>query len=359
MKVHNYTLPLPVIVTIGMILMQSLVAQIAFAVQKTPVTIHQIMTHLSFDKSNKQALLDGNILSTGMPEMEQLRDELSVAAVMLVVKAPIQKVIDAYLNETSFRQNCDILAYKMIQSTSNRNSLTLEEDFRPAGFTKNELSEIQKLISYKGGYGFNFSQDELKRLQAIDSKDPAVAEKIALIIRQILMQRYQSYFKEGLEGIQPYDRDRGKHSLPRRELTVAVGSIKLLENHFPDFYQSLLKYPEEGGKVKHEFYWFKNRIDNRPVFQLSHYMSDIHGHYAIVAELQFYVEHSYNSMLTIIGCVPYESGSVVFCVNRTFTDQVDGFGSSLKRKVGRRRMEDAISEHFAKLRSMLEVESDN
>ena len=52
-------------------------------------------------------------------------------------------------------------------------------------------------------------------------------------------------------------------------------------------------------------------------------------------------------MLTIIGCMPYEGGSVVFCTNRTFTDQVTGFGSSLKRSVGRQRIEDAISEHFA------------
>lgn len=174
-------------------------------------------------------------------------------------------------------------------------------------------------------------------------------------MRRILVERYRSYLIRGLEAVKPYDRGRVKRSLPRRELTVAVGSIQLLENHFPDFYQSLLKYPEEGGKrVKNEFYWFKHKMDKRPMFQLSHYMADIRNHYALMAELQFYVEHTYNSMLTIIGCVPYEVGTVVFCTNRTFTDQVAGFGSSLKRSVGRRRIEDAISDQFAKLRSMLE-----
>lgn len=358
METHNHELAFPIIVAICMIFMQSLVAQLAFAEQDTPITIDEIMTHFSFDKSHKQALLDGKILSTGMPEMEELREELSVAAVMLVVKAPLEKVITAYLDGTSFQQNSDIMAYKMIQSTE-KNSLTMEEDFKPIGFTKNELPEVKKLISFKGGEDFNFSQDEIKQFRTIDSKDPAVDDKISLHMRQILLQRYQSYLREGLEAVKPYDRGRGKPSLPRRELTVAVGSMKLLENHFPDFSQSLLKYPEEGKKVKHEFYWFKNRLDNRPVFQLSHYMSDIHDNYAIVAELQFYVEHSYNSMLTIIGCVPYESGSVVFCVNRTFTDQVAGFGSGLKRTVGRQRIEDAISEHFAKLKTMLEAETGN
>jgi hypothetical protein len=83
-------------------------------------------------------------------------------------------------------------------------------------------------------------------------------------------------------------------------------------------------------------------------------MTYINSHYGIVAELQFYVEHTYNSMFTIIGCVPYEDGTVVFCANSTFTDQVTGFGSSLKRSIGRRRIEDAVSSHFAKLRSVLE-----
>jgi len=335
-------------------LLQSFVAHNARADQDPPVSIDQIMAHLAFDKSNKKALLDGIILSTGMPEMEQLREELAVAAVMLMVKAPMEKVVAAYLDPESFQQNSDIIEYKLIRSPE-KSSLAAEEDFKPIGLTKKESSEVNKLIDFKGGTTFNFSKDEIKQFQVVDSKDSTVGDKVSLLLRRILVKRYQSYFTRGLEGVKPYDRGRGKYSHPRRELTVAVGSIKLLENHFPDFYQSLLKYPEEAGKrVKNEFYWFKNMMDNRPAFQLSHYMADIRNHYAIVAEMQFYVEHTYSSMLTIIGCVPYEGGTVVFCANRTFTGQVAGFGSSLKRSVGRRRIEDAISDHFAKLRSVLE-----
>ncbi len=46
------------------------------------------------------------------------------------------------------------------------------------------------------------------------------------------------------------------------------------------------------------------------MFQLPRYMADIRNHYALMAVLQFYVEHTYNSMLTIIGCLPYEGGTV-------------------------------------------------
>jgi hypothetical protein len=334
--------------------MQGFMVQNAPADHAPPVTIDKIMAHLAFDKSYKKALLNGKILSTGIPEMEKLREELAVSAVMLVVRAPMEKVVAAYLNGESFRQNDDTIAYHMIHTTP-KTGLPEKEDFDTAGFTKGELSEVKKLMDFKGGATFNFSRDEIEQFRIVDPKDPAVREKVSLILSRILVQRCQSYFSRGLMGVAPYERDRGKQSFPGRELTVAVASTQLLENHFPDFYQSLLKYPENIGKnIKNDFYWFKNRLDNRPVFQLCHYMTDIRSHYAIVAELRFYVEHTYNSMLTVIGCVPFEGGTVVFCINRTFTDQVAGFGSSLKRNIGRRRIEDAVSKHFAKLRSILE-----
>ncbi len=216
-------------------------------------------------------------------------------------------------------------------------------------------SEVKKLLNFKGGETFNFSPDEIKQFQAVNPKDSAVQDRVSLVLRRILVERYRSYLIQGLEAVKPYDRGRGKLSYPRKELTVAIGAAKLLESHFPGFYESLLKYPEEVDKtIENEYYWFKKKMDNRPVFQLAHYMADIRGHYGVVAEMQFYVDHTYNSMLTVIGCVPYEGGTMVFCTNRTFTDQVAGLGSSLKRSVGRGRVEDAISEHFAKLRKVLE-----
>ncbi|MGA8179363.1 MAG: hypothetical protein WB792_04845 [Desulfobacterales bacterium] len=343
------------IIISSIILTLGSVIQNAGAKQQTPVTIDKIMAHLAFDKSYKKALLNGKILSTGMPEMEQLREELAVSAVMLVVRAPMEKVVAAYLDGASFRQDDDIIAYHMIQSIQNTGR-PAQEDFKAIGFTEEESSEVKKLMDFKGGDTFNFSRDEIEQFRGVDPKDPAVQEKASSILRRILAERCQSYFSRGLLAVKPYARDRDKQSFPGRELTVAVASTQLLEKHFPDFYQSLLKYPEDIGKnIQNDFYWFKNRLDHRPVFQLCHYMTDIRDHYAIVAELQFYVEHTYNAMLTVIGCVPYEDGTVVFCINRTFTDQVAGFGSSIKRTVGRRRIEDSISKYFAKLRRMLEA----
>ncbi|MGA8239628.1 MAG: hypothetical protein WB818_03575, partial [Desulfobacterales bacterium] len=92
---------LRVIMALCCILTQALTAQYTHAEQKPPVTIDQMMMHLGFDTSYKRSLLDGKILSTGMPDMEQVREELAVAAVMLVVKAPLDKVVAAFLDGES------------------------------------------------------------------------------------------------------------------------------------------------------------------------------------------------------------------------------------------------------------------
>ncbi len=319
-----------------------------------PVTIEQIMQHLGFDQSQKQALLNGKILSTGMPAKEKMREELAVAAVMLVVRAPMEKVVASFLDGESFRQNSDIIEYQMIRDSAKAGA-PAQKKFKTIAFTRKESTEVKKLLEFRGGSTFNLGKDEIDRFQGIDSKDPAVRDKVSAVYRRILLKRYEAYLSGGLEAVKPYERSRGQRSYPRRELTVATGSIKLLENHFHKFYTSLLKYPESVSRgSQSEFYWFKNRLDDRPTFQLSHYIGDIRDHYGIIAEIQFYVGHTYNSMLTVIGCVPYEGGTVVFSMNRTFTDQVTGFGSNLKRSVGRRRIEDAISDHFKKLRTMLE-----
>jgi hypothetical protein len=59
-------------------------------------------------------------------------------------------------------------------------------------------------------------------------------------------------------------------------------------------------------------------------------------------------------MLTLIGCIPTDSGTVVLSVNRLFTDQVTGFGSRLKKRVGRKQIGKAVAEHFRALREELE-----
>ena len=58
-------------------------------------------------------------------------------------------------------------------------------------------------------------------------------------------------------------------------------------------------------------------------------------------------------MLTLIGVVPYGGDWMVFAINHTFTDQVTGFGSTVRRGVGRDLVAAELGKQLAETRRRL------
>jgi hypothetical protein len=54
--------------------------------------------------------------------------------------------------------------------------------------------------------------------------------------------------------------------------------------------------------------------------------------------------------ITPTGGLAVQGGTLVLYVNRTFTDQVAGFGSGLKHNIGRGRMLDDVTDKLKRLR---------
>jgi hypothetical protein len=65
--------------------------------------------------------------------------------------------------------------------------------------------------------------------------------------------------------------------------------------------------------------------------------------------------HTYNAAQIYFGVLPFKEGVMVFYLNRTYTDKVSGWGSSLKHRIGRGRVRDAVVTTFERLRA--EVQS--
>jgi hypothetical protein len=94
-------------------------------------------------------------------------------------------------------------------------------------------------------------------------------------------------------------------------------------------------------------------VEGRPTFILTHQMSIVRPEGSFMAERQFYVGHSYNSLFLLAGCLPVEGGSVVFYSNHTSTDQVAGFGSGMRHSIGRGQMRDEIVKSFERIRALV------
>jgi hypothetical protein len=113
-----------------------------------------------------------------------------------------------------------------------------------------------------------------------------------------------------------------------------------------------------GENLEQRFFWLKQITSKRPNFVLSHNVAHIDVQQSIAMEQQFFVGHSYNAMVALIGCLPFEGNTIVFYANRVFTDQITGFASGIKRNIGRDRVEQSVAELLLKVRDELEILSD-
>jgi len=260
--------------------------------------------------------------------------------------------VAAYLDGESFRLNRKILKWQEIRGGAPLG----EDEFAGVGFTAAELPEVRKLVAVKAGSTFNLAANESALFREIDADAPASAGAASAVYRRVLLQRHRAYLENGLKAIAPYDRAKGKHVSPGQELTIATNAMTLLKEKIPEYHAALLEFPHEGvADIDNSFFWFKQIMDGRPVFLLSHQMSYVRANYAIIIERQFYVSNSYNSLQMILGCFPYEGGTVVMYANHTFTDQITGFASGMKRSIGRGRLMDTVKKHFERLRTALEA----
>jgi hypothetical protein len=79
----------------------------------------------------------------------------------------------------------------------------------------------------------------------------------------------------------------------------------------------------------------KQRVLNgKPTYVLTHVMAAPDGAARAIARRQYYASTGYNGEQSVAGFLPVQGGTVVVYVSHAFTDQVAGFGGSMKRSLG-------------------------
>ncbi len=277
-------------------------------------SVDEMLGYLHVDKTERGNLLKGKILSTDLTEGS--KKELAIGLVMFV-PAPMEKLVEFVRSGKWFTSDRDIIAV-------------------------GELKEPVTVDSFQGNAASqsNLSTTEAQALRSGES------------FRQLLLRRYEAYRQRGVAGIEPYDRGGGKVARPGDELQGALQESTVLAKYFPELLRALQTYPREQPEdASHRYFWTNQKVEGRPTFILTHRMSIVRPEGAFMAERQFYVGHSYNSLFLLAGCLPVEGGSVVFYSNHTSTDQVAGFGSGMRHSIGRGQMRDEITKSFQQIRA--------
>ncbi len=151
----------------------------------------------------------------------------------------------------------------------------------------------------------------------------------------MLLARHQAYRASGLAGIAPYDRGGGRTTDHAADLRKASEATPGLKKYLPAFQAVLLGYPKATvPQMRESFFWVKSIIEGKATYILTHLMGAPDGAAYVVARRQYYASTNYNGEQSVAGFLPVPDATVVVFASHAFTDQVSGFGGSMKRSIG-------------------------
>lgn len=306
-----------------------------------------IVSNLNFNDKQLNHLLKGEFV-TFKVDVETPK-ELAIGIAMYL-SAPPDKIISFFKQNDLSKVDPEVLIYHEIPRNPDKNS------FKEFKFIPDQVDEVNDLLSAKVGFKFNLSTEEIDNLNALkeearDWNKAQLIEAASLHYQKILLKRLIEYQKQGLKGIKPYARENGAAD-PAQELAIAANSSKWLKNYPSNLQNIWINYPVPllPGMQEH-FTWVNREIDKRPTAILSHRIVFSSDKNALILSRQFFVGHTYNSSQILIGCLPYNSGSIVFYVHKTSTDRVAGTGQKLKHSIGRKKMKEQMIVNLKALRS--------
>lgn len=213
-----------------------------------------------------------------------------------------------------------------------------------------DSAELRRLARAAPGAEFNLSESEIAALRRAAG---AGADAVLAAYRQLLAERLRAYRETGIEGVASYMRGGRARAQPADDLRLAIASLGGLADRCPSFYGSFSEFPDgSDANVAHHLFWAVQRIQGRPTAILSHWALQLHEEFAVVGERQFYVGQGYDALQIVVGAFSIEEGeSIVFYTNRTSTDQVTGFGSSVARALGGKMMLREVTALFREIRA--------
>jgi hypothetical protein len=234
-------------------------------------------------------------------------------------------------------------------------------DFAGVKLAPNGEKEARRYLEAEPGDDLNLDAKEIAAFRALKAarKESAVPiQKVEALIREGLLARYQAYHAKGLAGIAPYARTSGRQTFPSDELSIATKELPLVAKYLPSVYHALLNYPsvkfKEAEELEEQFYWVTIEVFGRPTYVLSHHLCFRIGEAIVLVDRHYYASHDYNALQQGALALPTKDDTVVTFLSRVSTDQVAGFGSSVKHPVSRVLMTPYLKDLLEALRAKAE-----
>ena len=315
------------------------------------IPLDELLEDLGFSKSMKQKALSGELVQWTISEASDR--ELAVGVLVFMKTEPEDFAV-------LFREAAAFKVVKQVRGYGEIKGKGTLADFADVVLVPDGDKEAERYLNAEPGETLNLSKKEIAAFRALKKTSKGSADapkKVEGLVRKSLLERYQAYRAKGLPGIAPYERGGGDQRRAGEELLNATKEGQVLAKHHPAFYNFLLKYPAvKDKKVEEWFRWVNIEVFGRPTLILSHRMLlETDGVY-LAADRHYYASREYNSLQQVGGMYPTNEGTLLVYINRVSTEQVGGFGSSVKHPVARGLMGPYLIDMFEKVRARTEKE---
>jgi len=340
----------PVFCTAAFVLMLVPVTSLGAGPSEAPdgkVVAGKLLGYLGLDQAKRAKLESGDVVDNGLAGGQQLPDEIVAAGAMLLVKAPEPSaVVDAFLHPETFLRIHQVQRYQALEGGS-------IELAAFGNMSLPDLGRLQELVRAPAR-NLNLDNTEADKLKALSPTASDLQSRVRSTLAEIFAARLNAYARQGLAGVQPYVRANGEVVNPAVELRSAIRGLAFLADDFPGFVDALgAPGSSSESRLARKYYWMERRLETNNVLALSTELRRRDARSAIGADVHFYASREYNDMLTLIGVIPYGTDWMVFAINHTFTDQVQGFGSAARRAIGRDLVATELGKQLAETRRRL------
>ena len=294
--------------------------------------VSTLLLETPFSTEHTQKVLAGKITNTDIVPVSQ--NELAQGVACLVKN-------DAQINLDTIRQGTWLAPEQHILSSALIAENATLADFAGIRFETRHEHELLRFIDAEAGRDLNLSAQEISKFEKLKQaqNNQLDVQNTELLIQNIMLNRYQQYRKQGLKGVPPYARGGDKQTQPESQMETSLEESLGLKKLYPQLYSLLKDYPQDiNDAVVEDYYWYLVNLGDRPAVGLSHRIHSNRGAATLLIERGYYISHTLDSVQVFVGLIPVKEGTLLLYINRTWTEEISGLFSFLKRKIAHKIM---------------------
>jgi hypothetical protein len=298
--------------------------------------LREILAHTPLTKAQIDQVLEGKLITSDVVEVSDR--ELGGAVACLLPAGQ--------RGSLAFAQHDRVIMPDDYKDTSGPiDPNDIERSLAALNLGGNE-KEARRYLDLEPGFDMNLSAEEIATFRALEPPTGGEIAAVEAKLREIYARRIRAYREHGLDGIAPFARgdEDAEGGSPARDLRQATEASVGFRDLMPEYYSALLTYPDNQPPGAREFLlWSRIQVLGRPVFLLHQRLAAASEDSEVVVERQIYASHFLNVSQTVIGLVPVSEGTLAVYANRTWVDKWHGWGTSAKRKVGKKLLKGILT----------------